>query len=133
MLPGARTPPTEFLNSVSPVKTSVPSISSEIIPFVWPGVCSVRTRQPGQLELGVGLEVAGGAAHVLALARVDQHLGVRPALQGLAQLGDVVAVVVGEQDVGDGQVVLVGLGEQLVHRAARVDQEGVAAVAAATR
>ena len=80
MLPGARTPPTEPLNSVSPVNTSVPSTSSESMPLVWPGVCSVLHRQPGELELRVGLEVAGGAVDQLALVRVDQHLGVRPAL-----------------------------------------------------
>ncbi len=36
--PGARTPPTEPLNSVSPVNTSVPPTSSDSIPAVWPGV-----------------------------------------------------------------------------------------------
>ena len=38
MLPGARTPPTEPLNSVSPVNTSVPLTSSDSIPAVCPGV-----------------------------------------------------------------------------------------------
>ncbi len=36
--PGARTPPTEPLNSVSPVKTSVPFTTKLSIPAVWPGV-----------------------------------------------------------------------------------------------
>ena len=44
-----------------------------------------------------------------------------------AELGDVVAVVVGEQDVGDVEVVLVGLGDQRLDGAAGVDEEGVAA------
>src|SRR5262249_19581633 len=44
----------------------------------------------------------------------------------LTQRVDVIAVVVGEQDVGDVQAVLVGLLEQRSERAARVDQEGVA-------
>jgi lactoylglutathione lyase len=54
-----------------------------------------------------------------------QHGRVRPALQRGAELGHVVAVVVGEQDVRDGQPVLVRLGEQAVHRPAGVDEEGV--------
>ena len=36
--PGARTPPTEPLNSVSPVNSSWPSTSRASIPAVWPGV-----------------------------------------------------------------------------------------------
>ena len=44
VLPGARTPPTDPLNRVSPVKTSVPSNSSDSIPAVWPGVWSGSIR-----------------------------------------------------------------------------------------
>ena len=100
MLPGARTPPTEPLNSVSPVKTSEPSTSSESIPAVWPGVCSVRTVRPPISSSVVGLEVAGRAVHEVALGGVDQDLGVGPALGQRVELGDVVVVVVGEQHVG---------------------------------
>ena len=57
----------------------------------------------------------------------DEHDGVGPALERLVELGDVVVVVVGEQDVRDVQAVLVRRGEQRVERAARVDEEGVAA------
>ena len=81
MLPGARTPPTEPLNSVSPVKTSEPSTSSESIPAVWPGVCSVRTRQAADLELLVGLAWSPVAPSTsVALGGMDEHLRVRPAL-----------------------------------------------------
>ncbi len=62
-----------------------------------------------------------------ALLGVREHGGVRPALERLAELGDVVVVVVGQQDVRDVQAVLVRLGEQRVERAAGVDEEGVAA------
>ena len=60
MWPGARTPPTEFLNSVSPVKT-LPSTSSESIPEVWPGVCSARDLEAADATLVAGLQVAGRA------------------------------------------------------------------------
>ena len=49
MWPGARTPPTEPLKSVSPVNSacSAPWLtSSETIPAVWPGVCSGSIRRP---------------------------------------------------------------------------------------
>ena len=53
---------------------------------------------------------------------------VGPVLQRLAELGDVVVVVMGQEDVRDVQPVLFRLGEQRVERAADVDEEGVAAV-----
>ena len=46
VLPGARTPPTEPLNSVSPVNSSLPSTSRLSMPAVWPGVCSTLTLRP---------------------------------------------------------------------------------------
>ncbi len=48
--PGARTPPTEFLNSVSPVN-ALPSTTSASMPLVCPGVASVRTSKPATLVL----------------------------------------------------------------------------------
>ena len=68
MWPGARTPPTEPLNSVSPVKTSVPSTSSESIPRGVAGRVQRLDRQAADLELLLGLEVAGGAGTSVALA-----------------------------------------------------------------
>ena len=44
--PGARTPPTEPLKSVSPVNTSPPFTTKLSIPAVWPGVSSVSIRRP---------------------------------------------------------------------------------------
>ena len=79
--------------------------------------------QAADLDLVARVEVAGRAGH--ALLGVGEHRRVRPALERRAELGDVVVVVVGEQDVGDVEAVLVGLGEQRVHRAAGVDEEGV--------
>ena len=80
MWPGARTPPTEFLNSVSPVNTSVPSTSSESMPRVWPGVWIAWTVSAADLELVAGVQIAGGAVDQLALVGVDQHLRVREAV-----------------------------------------------------
>ena len=120
------------MNSVSPVKTSVPPTSSESIPQGWPGVCSAFALQAADLETLIGQQVAGDAHHGLA-SRVDQRLRVGPALLQLAEVGDVVAVVVGEQDVGDVEVVLVGLGDAGIDRAAGVDEEGGPAGSAATR
>ena len=92
---------------------------------MWPGVCSGRIGQAADLDLLVGPHLAGRPGH--ALLGVGEHGGVRPALEDLVQLGDVVVVVVGEQNVRDGHAVLVGLGEQRLDRAAGVDEEGVAA------
>ena len=95
---------------------------------MWPGVCSALTRQAADLELLVGEQVAGRAA-----ARRRARAGwIRTSASGqrclsCVELGDVVAVVVGEQDVGDVEVVLVGLGDQRLDGAAGVDEEGVAA------
>ena len=118
---------------MSPVKTSVPSTSSESIPR---GVARRVQRahaQAADLELLVGQQVAGGAVDEAALLGVDQDLGVRPALLERVELGDVVVVVVGEQDVGDVEAVLVGLGDQRRDGPAGVDDERVAAGPAATR
>ena len=44
--PGARTPPTDPLNRVSPVKRSFSPTISESIPSVWPGVWIGSMRSP---------------------------------------------------------------------------------------
>ena len=44
--PGARTPPTEPLKSVSPVNTSPPFTTKLSIPAVWPGVSSDSIARP---------------------------------------------------------------------------------------
>ena len=44
--PGARTPPTDPLKSVSPVKTSESLIRNESIPAVWPGVAMAWIVRP---------------------------------------------------------------------------------------
>ena len=59
-----------------------------------------RPRSPGFIS-----PVAPGTR----LLGVGEHRRVRPALEQLVELGDVVVVVVGEQHVRDGQAVLVGL------------------------
>ncbi len=46
VLPGARTPPTEPLKSVSPVNSSLSSTRRLSIPAVWPGVCSALIFSP---------------------------------------------------------------------------------------
>ncbi len=95
-------------------------------PRCGPGVCSGRDGQPADRRArrpGLRSPVVPGTRSS-AWASTG---GVRPALERLAELGDVVVVVMGEQDVGDGQAVLVGLLEQRRERAAGVDEEGVAA------
>ena len=65
--PGAFTPPTEPLNSVSPVNTSVPLTTKLSIPSVWPGVCSAPIfRPPTSSTFTPGLD---RAVHVQQLAR----------------------------------------------------------------
>ena len=54
MDPGARTPPTEPLKSVSPVNTSSPLITKLSIPAVCPGVCSVSTCRPPTSSVSPG-------------------------------------------------------------------------------
>ncbi len=74
-----------------------------------------------------GLRSPRGAVDELALLGVDQHLRAGEAGRDGGQLGDVVVVVVREQDVRDGYAVGLGLVQQRPHRAARVDEEAVAA------
>ena len=126
MLPGARTPPTEPLNSVSPVKTSEPSTSSDSIPAVWPGVCSVRTVSPP-----ISSSWSGSRSPVAPSTRSRSAGWIRTSASGQrslqrVELGDVVVVVVGEQDVGDVEPVLVGLRDQRGDGTAGVDDERVA-------
>ena len=79
------------------------------------------------LELVAGVEVARRAVDQLALVRVDQHLGVGEARRDRGQLGDVIVVMVREQDVRDRDVIGLGLVQQRPHGPARVDEEAVAA------
>ena len=55
-------------------------------------------RQPADLDLVSGVEVAGRAGD--ALGRVGEDGGAGPAGERVAELGNVVVVVVGEEDVG---------------------------------
>ena len=101
------------------------STSRLSIPAVWPGVCSALTVRPP-----ISTSSPGFRSPVVPGTRSSGWAStgrVRPALERLAELGDVVAVMVGEQDVGDVEAVLVRLGEQRLQRPARVDEEGVGA------
>jgi hypothetical protein len=84
-------------------------------------------RQAAYAQLVAGVEVAGRAVDQLALVGVDQHLRAGEAVRHRRQVRDVVVVVVGQQDVGHGDVVRRRLLQQRAHRAARVDEEAVAA------
>ena len=125
MLSGARTPPTEPLKSVSPVKTS-PSATKAIMPFVWPGVWSVWTCEPAGVDRRARLDRPRDALDEVGLARVDEDLDRGVRLDDLRQLDDVVVVVVGEQDVRGDDAVALGRLEQRLDRTAGVDEEGVA-------
>ena len=72
MWPGARTPPTELLNSVSPVKT-LPSTTNESIPAVWPGVWIASIRSPPASTTSPGSIVPVASCDLVALGGVDQH------------------------------------------------------------
>src|SRR3954452_6032001 len=73
------------------------------------------------------LHRAGRLGDLVALGRVDEHLHVGPALLDRGDLGDVVVVMVGEQDVRRRQVVAADRVEQRLHRPAGVDEERLAA------
>ena len=80
--PGARTPPTEFLNSVSPVKTSAVDVERDH-PGVWPGVGSALTRQRADLQLA---RRSSPGRPVDRLVGAHEHLEARPARRELAEL-----------------------------------------------
>ena len=73
MLPGALTPPIEFLNSVSPVKTW-PATVKFSIPFVWPGRVDGVDVEAADLQrregLGVERLVGVGEDHDVWIAPV---------------------------------------------------------------
>ena len=83
---------------MSPVNSSVVDEQGEHARRMAGGVQRLD-GQAADLDLVARVEVAGRAGH--ALLGVGEHGRVRPALERRAQLRDVVAVVVGEQDVGD--------------------------------
>ena len=125
--PGARTPPTEPLNSVSPVNTSVPLTTKLSIPSVWPGVCSAPIfRPPASSTMSPGSIVRSTSSSRCGLQRVGQDLDAEALLVDVV-LGHVVGVVVGQQQVRDRQVVLVDAAEQRLRRPARVDDHAVPA------
>src|SRR3954447_10181340 len=90
-----------------------------------PGRVQRPHRQPTDRDLLVRLHLAGGAGY--ALVGVGEHGGVGPALEDLAELGDVIVVVMGQQHVRDGQAELVGRLQQRRDRATGIDDERVAA------
>ena len=127
MWPGARTPPTEPLNSVSPVNTSVPLTSSDSIPAVWPGVCS------GSISSAPLVIVSPGSIVPVAPATWSRSSAwISTGVPGwrrqhLVELGHVVVVVVGEQDVRQLERPAREELEQRRDRAAGVDHHRVAA------
>ena len=66
-------------------------------PAVWPGVCSGATSRPPTATVSSGL--ISPVAPSTRSSGCDEHLELGPALGELAELADVVVVVVGEQDV----------------------------------
>ena len=135
MWPGARTPPTEPLNSVSPVNSACSrrATSSETIPAVWPGVCSGSIRRPPVRTGSPGTSSPVAGRDQLALARVDQDRRAGMALEHLVQRADVVVVVVREQHVREREVVALERVEQRRDRAAGVDQHSEPPGSSATR
>ena len=96
------------------------------MPLVWPGVWIVSTVRPATSSSWSPSIVPVTPMHLLVGVR--EHLQVGPALEQLAELLDVVAVAVGEQDVRRRQAELVGLVDQRRDRAAGVDEERLAAL-----
>ena len=74
--PGARTPPTEPLKSVSPVNTSSPLTTKLSIPAVCPGVCSVSMCRPPTSSVSPGSIVRSTRRSSSRLERVGEHLDV---------------------------------------------------------
>ena len=127
MWPGARTPPTEPLNSVSPVNTSVPSTSSDSIPAVWPGVCSGSI-----VSAPVSIVSPGAIVPVAAGTRSRSSWWISTGVPGWRcehrrDLDDVVVMVVREQDVGQRELAAPQAVEQRLDRAAGVDHDRVPA------
>ena len=127
MWPGARTPPTEPLNRVSPVNTSVPSMSSESIPAVWPGVWIGSISRAPEWIGYPRLHRAGRRGDLTALERVNQHGHAGVLLEDRVELRDVVVVMMGEQHVGERELAASQDVEQRLHRPAGVDQHRIAA------
>ena len=97
--PGAFTPPTDPLKSVSPVKTSVSLTTKLSIPSVWPGRVEGVDAQPAGLEhLHARLDRPVHVQQPLGLQRVGQDLHAELLLVDVV-LGHVVGVVVGQQQV----------------------------------
>ena len=95
MEPGARTPPTEPLKSVSPVNTSPPTTKLSI-PSVWPGRVERLDAQAAGLDGLPGLDRAVHVQQPGGLERVGHDLHAVALLPDVV-LGHVVRVVVGEQ------------------------------------
>ena len=100
------------------------------MPAVWPGVCSGRDLEVADHDRRAGRHRAVGARDLGALGVVDEDLHVGPARGELVELADVVVVVVGEQDVGRRDAVLVGRVDERLDRSAGVDEEARATLLA---
>ena len=121
--PGARTPPDRALEERVAGEQLTVDQQAEHSPRMAGGVKS-GYGQAADRHLVARVEVAGRARD--ALGGVREHLRVGVLRERVAELGDVVVVVMREQDVGDVEAMLVGLVEQRLQRAAGVDEEGVA-------
>ena len=89
--------------------------------WVWPGVASVRRRQPAQVDL---VAVAQPAVGELAVPRRAEASTVAPSVGGeLDRAGEEVGVQVGVRGERHGQPPLVGGGAQRAQVAAGVDRE----------
>ena len=123
--PGARTPPTEPLKSVSPVKTSVPLTTKLSIPSVWPGVCSDSIVRPPTSSASPGSIVAVHVHQPLGLERVGEDLDAEALLEAPWFSATWSCVVVGQQQVRRPcRPVLSIDSQQRLRRAARVDDDG---------
>ncbi len=118
--PGARTPPTEPLKSVSPVKTSVPFTMKLSIPRRVTGRQDGLDPEPADLERLPRLDRPVHVGELLRLDRVGEDLDA-VALLPDGVLRHVVSVVVREQQQLHFETVTLGRFEQRPGRPARVD------------
>ncbi len=97
-------------------------MSSDTIPAVCPGVCSGIDPQPTDTQFLARNQVTGGGRNQAALQRVDQDLHVGMLGDHVLELGHVVVMVVGQQDVRELVVAPLDQLEQWRDWATGVDQ-----------